>query len=67
MVRLTLLARITDGLPLAEGLEDDQNHDLLQFKQQAKACSIAIYHVIKTVVVMTCICVRLEEWAKIGI
>ena len=38
MVRLTLLARITDGLPLAEGLEDDQNHDLLQFKQQAKAC-----------------------------
>ena len=36
MVRLTLLARITDGLPLAEGLEDDQNHDLQQFKQQAK-------------------------------
>ena len=36
MVRLTLLARITDGLPLAEGLEDDQNQDLLQFKQQAK-------------------------------
>lgn len=36
MVRLTLLARITDGLPLAEGLDDDQNHDLLHFKQQAK-------------------------------
>lgn len=36
MVRLTLLARITDGLPLAEGLEDDQNHDLKQYKEQAK-------------------------------
>ncbi len=41
MVRLTLLARITDGLPLAEGLEEDQNHDLLQFKQQAKVCQTA--------------------------
>ena len=36
MVRLTLLARITDGLPLAEGLDDDQNQDLNQYKQQAK-------------------------------
>lgn len=36
MVRLTLLARITDGLPLAEGLDDDQNNDLDQFKMQAK-------------------------------
>lgn len=36
MVKLTLLARVTDGLPLAEGLDDDQNHDLDQFKMQAK-------------------------------
>jgi len=36
MVRLTLLARITDGLPLAEGLDDDQNQDLNHYKMQAK-------------------------------
>jgi hypothetical protein len=39
MVRLTLLARITDGLPLAEGLDDDQNQDLNHYKMQAKVSS----------------------------
>ena len=35
MVRLTLLARISDGLPLAEGLEDAQQ-ELENWKRQAK-------------------------------
>ncbi|KAJ8619191.1 hypothetical protein MRB53_015377 [Persea americana] len=38
MVKLTMIARVTDGLPLAEGLDDgrDQN-DSEYYKQQAKA------------------------------
>ncbi|KAK9823230.1 hypothetical protein WJX72_001198 [[Myrmecia] bisecta] len=36
MVRLTLIARVIDGLPLAEGLENDKDHDLDVYKQQAK-------------------------------
>uniref|UniRef100_A0A6U1I5Q4 Longin domain-containing protein n=1 Tax=Tetraselmis chuii TaxID=63592 RepID=A0A6U1I5Q4_9CHLO len=36
MVRLTIIARVTDGLPLAEGLESDKSSDLEQYKQQAK-------------------------------
>mmetsp|Transcript_10130 Transcript_10130/g.25936 ORF Transcript_10130/g.25936 Transcript_10130/m.25936 type:complete len:218 (-) Transcript_10130:65-718(-) len=36
MVRLTLIARVTDGLPLAEGLESDKSSDLETYKQQAK-------------------------------
>ena len=36
MVRLTLIARVTDGLPLAEGLESDKSSDVEQYKQQAK-------------------------------
>lgn len=38
MVKLTLIARVTDGLPLAEGLDDGrdvQNADF--YKQQVKA------------------------------
>mmetsp|Transcript_28895 Transcript_28895/g.94464 ORF Transcript_28895/g.94464 Transcript_28895/m.94464 type:complete len:219 (-) Transcript_28895:469-1125(-) len=37
MVKLTLLARVTDGLPLAEGLDTDRDNNLEQYKQQAKA------------------------------
>jgi vesicle transport protein SEC22 len=36
MVRLTLIARVRDGLPLAEGLDSDKDHDLDKYKQQAK-------------------------------
>lgn len=36
MVRLTLIARREDGLPLAEGLDNDKDHDLEPFKHQAK-------------------------------
>jgi hypothetical protein len=37
MVKLTLIARVVDGLPLAEGLETEKNADLDAYKQQAKA------------------------------
>jgi hypothetical protein len=36
MVRLTLIARVTDGLPLAEGLDTDKDPDIDAYKQQAK-------------------------------
>lgn len=41
MVRLTLIARISDGLPLAEGLDRDDQPELRQYdyKGQAKVCS----------------------------
>lgn len=38
MVRLTLIARVADGLPLAEGLDSDKEHDLDMYKSQAKVC-----------------------------
>lgn len=37
MVRLTLIARQRDGLPLAEGLDNDKDPDLNSYKQQAKS------------------------------
>jgi vesicle transport protein SEC22 len=39
MVRLTMIARISDGLPLAEGLDRDEDPELRQYdyKSQAKA------------------------------
>lgn len=37
MVRLTLIARVHDGLPLAEGLDSDKDAELDQYKQQAKS------------------------------
>jgi vesicle transport protein SEC22 len=37
MVKLTMIARVTDGLPLAEGLDDGRDQKDLEFyKQQAK-------------------------------
>ena len=36
MVRLTLIARIVDGLPLAEGLDADKDSDIDAYKSQAK-------------------------------
>ena len=36
MVKLTMLARVADGLPLAEGLDSDRAEDLEPYKQQAK-------------------------------
>ena len=36
MVRLTLIARKHDGLPLSEGLDSDNHHDMEPYKQQAK-------------------------------
>ena len=38
MVRLTLIARKHDGLPLSEGLDTDNHHDMEPYKQQAKVC-----------------------------
>ena len=40
MVKLTLIARVSDGLPLAEGLDSDKDHELANFKQQAKVSSM---------------------------
>ncbi|RWR88593.1 vesicle transport protein [Cinnamomum micranthum f. kanehirae] len=38
MVKLTMIARVTDGLPLAEGLDDGRDQiDAEVYKQQAKA------------------------------
>ncbi|KAJ6932829.1 25.3 kDa vesicle transport protein [Populus alba x Populus x berolinensis] len=38
MVKLTLIARVTDGLPLAEGLDDGRDvKDAEMYKQQVKA------------------------------
>ncbi|KAF2323579.1 hypothetical protein GH714_036195 [Hevea brasiliensis] len=38
MVKLTMIARVTDGLPLAEGLDDGRDvKDIEMYKQQAKA------------------------------
>ncbi|GLJ11872.1 hypothetical protein SUGI_0179000 [Cryptomeria japonica] len=38
MVKLTMIARVTDGLPLAEGLDDGrEQRDLELYKQQAKS------------------------------
>lgn len=42
MVKLTLIARVADGLPLAEGLDTDKSHELDQFKQQAKVSRRAL-------------------------
>lgn len=36
MVRLTLIARARDGLPLSEGLDADKDHDMYAYKSQAK-------------------------------
>lgn len=37
MVKLTMIARVTDGLPLAEGLDDGRDQKDIEFyKQQAK-------------------------------
>ena len=38
MVKLTMIARVTDGLPLAEGLDDGRDiKDVEFYKQQVKA------------------------------
>lgn len=38
MVKLTMIARVTDGLPLAEGLDDGRDvKDVDYYKHQAKA------------------------------
>lgn len=38
MVKLTMIARVTDGLPLAEGLDDSRDlRDAEFYKQQVKA------------------------------
>jgi vesicle transport protein SEC22 len=36
MVRLTLIARISDGLPLAEGLDSEKDLEIDAYKAQAK-------------------------------
>ena len=41
MVRLTLIARVADGLPLAEGLDGDKDSEIDQYKGQAKVIAAA--------------------------
>ena len=36
MVRLTLIARVHDGLPLAEGLDSEKDAEIDAYKSQAK-------------------------------
>lgn len=45
MVRLTMIARVSDGLPLAEGLDRDEDPELRQYdyKSQAKASAGAVH------------------------
>ena len=40
MVRLTLIARVHDGLPLAEGLDTDKEIEVDAYKSQAKVCAV---------------------------
>lgn len=40
MVKLTLIARVRDGLPLAEGLDTDKEHEMYSYKSQAKVCYV---------------------------
>lgn len=35
-----MISRITDALPLAEGLDNDKEMELEQYKQQAKVCGV---------------------------
>lgn len=42
MVRLTLIARLSDGLPLAEGLDNEKDPEIDQYKQQAKVCGVSM-------------------------
>lgn len=41
-VKLTLIARVNDGLPLAEGLDTDKDQDLDYYKQQAKVLATSL-------------------------
>ena len=41
MVRLTLIARTRDGLPLAEGLDGEKEQDMYAYKSQAKVRRVA--------------------------
>lgn len=41
MVKLTLIARVTDGLPLAEGLDTEKDPELDEYKHQAKVNAMA--------------------------
>lgn len=36
MVKLTLIHRVRDALPLAEGLDTDKDHEMYSYKSQAK-------------------------------
>lgn len=40
MVRLTLIVRKHDGLPLSEGLDGDGHGDMEHYKQQAKVLTL---------------------------
>jgi hypothetical protein len=40
MVRLTLIVRVHDGLPLAEGIETDKDMEVDTYKTQAKVREI---------------------------
>lgn len=38
-MKITLIARARDGLPLAEGLDTDKEHEMYSYKSQAKVSS----------------------------
>ena len=52
MVRLTLIARLSDGLPLAEGLDSEKDPEIDQYKVQAKVrrgtTSLAMTYMLRT-------------------
>lgn len=47
MVKLTLIARVRDGLPLAEGLDTDKEHEMYSYKSQAKVCPRALTRILE--------------------
>jgi hypothetical protein len=60
MVRLTMIARVSDGLPLAEGLDRDEDPEMRQYdyKSQAKASAQQLAAVEQAYPVHSCLCPR---------
>jgi hypothetical protein len=48
-VKITLIARARDGLPLAEGLDTDKEHEMYSYKSQAKVNSMLLCYTCKVV------------------
>lgn len=65
MVRLTLIARVHDGLPLAEGLDGEKDRDLDNYKLQAKVgASARAYANRHTVLMVTASAEHCTRWGS---